>query len=168
MAIVQLKAKKRPPHSPSSKRLRLEGEIPAIYYDKEHHSIPLKISQKDVDQFMKGPMGPVRLTLDNNEVLLVVAKEVQRDHLGKKPIHMTFEGIKEGETFHIHLPIKLDYDENCGWMKENGVAELRVSKLHVEVLPKEMPEAIHININHLKIGDQLMVEDLKIRGIKFF
>jgi large subunit ribosomal protein L25 len=167
MTISNLKAKRRGSDAPSSKRLRIEGEIPAIYYNKQHQSIPLKIAQKDLDHLLKGPLGPIRLTLENNETLLVVAKEIQKDPVGRRPIHMTFEGIKEGEAFHITLPIKLDYDENCGWMKEKGTAELRISKLNVEVLPKEMPEAIHININQLAIGDMLTVEDLKIRGVKF-
>jgi large subunit ribosomal protein L25 len=167
MTVFQIRALKRDEDKEKGSKLRAKGEIPAIFYRKNTQSIPLKLKQKDVNALLKAPKGLVRIQMDNNQTVLAVAKEVQLEPVGNHPLHIQFEGIKEGEAFHISLPIKIEHDKNCDWEKNKGQCIQKISHLNVELLPKDMPDAIHVNVDNLNIGDTLTVEDLKFKGIKF-
>lgn len=168
MAIFGLHTRKREAKKTvSTKQLRIQGEIPAIYYRKDAPSVSLLILQKEMEALLKTSSHLVRLDIEGDKSVLAVFKEVQRDPVTQKALHMSFEGIKEGEMIHVSLPVKLDFKENCQWMKEHGRLMQKVFHLHVEVQPHKMPELITIDINHLHVGSTLHISDLKVPGMKF-
>ncbi len=164
--IHQLSASLRDKKKEGNHQLRVKGEIPAILYDKKKGCSPLKIKNKDLKELLASHHHLIKLSFDGKDHL-AIPKEVQVDPVTKKLIHVSLEGVQEGNPIHITLPIHFTYEKDCEWVKNKGIMQHDSMELSVEVLPENLPDQIDIDINHLKIGDTLKVADLNIPNLKF-
>jgi large subunit ribosomal protein L25 len=87
-------------------------------------------------------------------------KEVQYDHLGSTPIHLDLARVKLDERVRVKVGV-----EPRGVPKgvsEGGVLELYMGEIEVECLAVEIPDTLHPLVNHLTLGQALLVRDLQL------
>jgi large subunit ribosomal protein L25 len=154
----------------ASRRLRKVNRIPAILYGKHTKPESLAIEAPEFTKLLKA-VGDravlVQLQADKADKALSFLQEVQRDPLTDKYLHVDLQEVKADEKFEIRVPVHLA-GESFGVKNQSGVLETATHALRVRVLPKDLPEAIIVDVTELKVGETIKVGGLKpIAGVEF-
>jgi large subunit ribosomal protein L25 len=143
-----------------ARKLRAAGRVPAVLYGHGMESTPLSVDAKDLYHVLHTGAGAnvlVDLTVDGTEHL-IIPREVQRDYIHGRFIHVDLLAVRRDEKLHLSIPVRI-VGESVG-VKAGGVVEHHLWELEVESLPGDVPEAIDADITSLEIGMSLRVSDL--------
>jgi large subunit ribosomal protein L25 len=152
-----------------ARKLRREGEIPAVLYGRDVESVPIKISAKEWETLMRRVRKNVILTLELQgdkgvESRPVMIKKVDRGFLGDDVNHIDFLQVSMERTVEIEIPIHLT--GTAKGVIDNGIVEQHLRSIKVECLPTQIPEQIEIDVTNLDIGDSIHVSDISLSGVK--
>lgn len=152
-----------------ARKLRKEGNIPAVLYGRDVEPLPIKISAKEWDTLMRRVRKNVILTIElhggaNIENRPVMIKEIQPGFLGDDIRHIDFLQVSMERTIEIEIPIHLT--GTAQGVVKNGIVEQHLRSIMVECLPTQIPEEIVLDITSLDIGDSIHVSDISLPGVK--
>lgn len=155
----------------ASRRLRKANRVPAILYGKHTKPESLSIEGPEFVRLLKVVGDRAVLVelqrTDKPEKALSFLQEVQRDPLTDKFLHVDLQEVKADEKFEIRIPVHLT-GESYGVKNQSGVLEIATHALRVRVLPKDLPEAIIVDVTELKVGETFKVAGLKpVPGVEF-
>ncbi len=90
----------------------------------------------------------------------------RRDPITDRFLHVDLHEVKaRKEKFEIRVPVHL-VGESFGVKNQNGVLEIASHVLRVRCLPKDLPEAIEVDVTALNVGQTIKVAELKpIEGV---
>jgi large subunit ribosomal protein L25 len=171
MAIANLAVRERTAVGKSAARiLRRNGMIPAVVYGKEQAAMNLAVSEREFGHFLQhhGQSTLVSLRREgalNDDERLVIIKEIQHNPVSGKVIHVDFHAVRLGVPIQVEVPINL-VGKAVGITKGGLLQPVRRT-LEIRCLPRQIPEAIDIDVSHLDIGDAIHVEDLQVEGVEF-
>jgi large subunit ribosomal protein L25 len=165
MENVILKANKRKTDKKAEKNsIRNSGKVPGVFYMKEHESIPLYATEKELNPLVfTSDTHIISLQMDGFEEHECIIKDIQFDPITDKVLHFDLLGLTKGEAFQIEIPVQLH--GNPIGVKEGGIIQHSIHKLEIECLPKDIPQHIDIDISALKLGDAFHVRDLSLENI---
>ncbi|GIU98414.1 MAG: 50S ribosomal protein L25 [Actinomycetota bacterium] len=142
-----------------ARKLRAAGRVPAIVYGRGLEPIPVSVDAKDLYHVLH--QGGANVLLDlvvDGEPHLALAREVQRDHIRNRFVHVDFLAVSRTEKITVSVPIQV-VGESVG-VKAGGVLEHHLWEVQVECLPGDVPEAIEADVSALAVGDTMKVADL--------
>ena len=158
-----LKAEKRDMKT-KAKKLRREGFVTGVIFGKElEEAIPLQITVKDAERFLKngGKGSKVTLEVDGTSMEALV-KEVDYNPLKRQILEMDFQALVKGEKVHSTAEIVLLNHDKI----QEGVIEKVLNEVSYRALPESLVEKIEIDVASLKVGDTIKVGDLPIASDK--
>ena len=151
-----------------ARKLRAAGRVPAVLYGGGLESTPLSVDSKDLFHVLHTGAGYnvlVDLKLDGTDHL-VIPRDVQRDHIHGRFIHLDLLAVRRDETIRLNIPVRI-VGESVG-VKAGGVVEHHLWEIEVECLPQDVPDAVEADISALEIGMGLRVSDLQApSGVTF-
>ncbi|MBI4622448.1 MAG: 50S ribosomal protein L25 [Verrucomicrobia bacterium] len=155
----------------ASRRLRKVNRVPAILYGKHTKPVSLSIEGPEFTRLLKTVAGRAVLIelarSDSQDKALSFLQEVQRDPITDKYLHVDLQEVKADERFEIRVPVHVT-GESFGVKNQSGVLEMNIHLLRVRVLPKDLPEAITVDVTELKVGEAIKVSSLKpVPGVEF-
>ena len=155
----------------ASRRLRKANRVPAILYGKHSSPESLSVEVPEFTRLLKTVAGRAVLVelqrSDKGEKALSFLQEVQRDPITDKYVHIDFQEVKANEKFEIRVVVRV-IGESFGVKNQSGVLEMNTQQLRVRCLPKDLPEAIVVDVTELKVGETIKVGELKtIPGVEF-
>ncbi|HOJ50757.1 MAG TPA: 50S ribosomal protein L25 [Spirochaetota bacterium] len=162
--MLVFEVKKREPKKDLNK-MRREGLIPGIIYGIDDN-IPVFSTYKSfVETFQKvGGHEIIKIKIENKEIMGLI-KDFQIHPLTDKFLHFDILGVTENRKISTRVPVKF-VGEPKG-VKEGGILEEFMTSLEIEVLVKDLPHSIDIDITNLKIGDSIHVKDIvPPKGVK--
>lgn len=137
--------------------LRKKGFIPGIIYGQGKPNIPIYLSKKELIAALskKTPLLFIKIGRKNEHVII---KERQIDPLRNEIIHLDFMRIALGEKIEIKVAIRgIGIAQG---VKEGGVLEQHIHEIDIKCPAMNIPEAIDVNVEGLKIGDTLYIRDI--------
>ncbi len=146
----------------ASKR-REDGSMPAVFYGRKEESTPVSLSQKTFEKVWKeaGESSVILLkgVGDDKEALI---QEADFHPVSGEPRHADFYIIEKGKKVTVNVP--LEFIGEAPAVKELGGVLVKVMhELEIEVLPKELPQNIEIDISKLKdFESRILVSDIKL------
>ncbi|WLD93462.1 50S ribosomal protein L25/general stress protein Ctc [Alkalihalobacillus sp. AL-G] len=142
----------------STKKLREEGQLPAVFYGKGSNQ-PISLDRLDFVKTVRegGINGVITLTVDKSKHSVMV-QDLQMDHLKDLIIHADFKEINLNEETDADVPIHL-VGEAAG-AKEGGVVQHFLHDVSIRALPADIPSEIEVNVEELNISDAFTVADL--------
>jgi large subunit ribosomal protein L25 len=143
-----------------ARKLRAAGRVPAVLYGHGMDSAALSVDARDLYHVLHTGAGTnvlVDLVVDGSDHL-IIPRDVQRDHIYGRFIHVDFLAVRRDEKLQLSIPVRI-VGESVG-VKAGGVVEHHLWELEVESLPGDVPEAIDADISNLEIGMSLRVSDL--------
>ena len=155
----------------ASRRLRKANRVPAILYGKHTNPESLSVEVPEFTRLLKTVAGRAVLVelqrSDKGEKALSFLQEVQRDPITDKYVHIDFQEVKANEKFEIRVVVRV-IGESFGVKNQSGVLEMNTQQLRVRCLPKDLPEAIVVDVTELKVGETIKVGELKpIAGVEY-
>ena len=144
-----------------TRKLRKENYIPAILYQKGSNGRLLKVDESELSNMIakNGENVIVKLRVDGTEIPAVI-KEVQRDHLNDRLVHVDFQPITLHEIIHAEVPILLVNSESIE--KNRWVINKQMTELEIEGEVEKIPQAITVDASKYKVGQVLRVADIEI------
>ncbi|UZA08037.1 50S ribosomal protein L25/general stress protein Ctc [Moraxella bovis] len=146
----------------SSRRLRKANLIPAIVYGGD--AKPLSVSVK-LNELVKALQDEsffssvTTLAIDGNDQEVII-KALQRHPSKGTPLHVDFQRVVRGQTMHFTVPVH--FTGTAKGIKAGGILQTNVNELHINCLPRQLPEAIEVDVTDLEIGDLLRFSDIKL------
>lgn len=170
MEQVLIKADKRVSTGKGlARKIRGAGKIPAVLYGSNVEPVSITISSKDWDVITRHMKRNVILDMeihggDAVENRPVMVKEVQRDGLGRRIMHIDFYQVSMEKMVEVEVPIHLKGKAKGEVL--GGIVDVHLRSMKVECLPTQIPEEIVIDMTELDIGDSVHVKDISLPGVK--
>jgi len=162
MAEVTLKATTgRELGSGPSKRLRVDGKVPAVVYGLDQEPVAVTVEWRSLREALITDAGlNVLIDLDiDGDVALTIVKELQRHPIRGNVLHVDFLRVSADTAITIEVPVLMQ-GEPKAVERENGVVDLVLTTLAVSAKPSDIPNEIVIDISGLEIGTAIRVADV--------
>jgi large subunit ribosomal protein L25 len=142
----------------ATRQLRSEGKVPAVIYGgaKEiNFSAPASAFKGIIytPEFMLA-----EINVDGNTYNCVL-KDLQFGKVTDDLIHVDFLELVPEKTVTVNIPIK--FTGVPQGVKEGGKLVVKIKSLKVKTLPKYLLENIEVNIDDLKLNENIRVQDVK-------
>ncbi len=144
----------------AARRLRRAGRIPAVMYG---HRDPLLLSidaREFARKFQRISESTIIHLSAGGDTYDVLVKDFQIDHIIERLDHIDFFEIERGRV--LRARVLLHFVGNPVGVREGGLQELLVHEVEVESLPRDLPEEIDVDIEHLGVGQSFHVSDLVV------
>jgi len=138
------------------KEIRRKGLVPAVVYGRKAGNIPVSIPEKDLFKMSGANLVTVKLPGDTYPA---VVREVQKHPLSGRILHVDLLQVEMDQRIRAEIPVHLT--GTAAGLKAGGVLQHGERAVEVEALPGELPDAFHVDISHLEIGDKYTVADLQ-------
>lgn len=142
-------------------KLRKEGKMPAVFYGSKTTSTPVAILTKDFQKVWgeAGESSVIVLETPSGKVDALI-HEVDLDPVRGEPIHVDFYVIDAKKKVTVTVPIVFEGVSPA--VKDLGGTLVKVMyEMEIEVLPKNLPHEIKVDISMLKDFDsQISIKDI--------
>lgn len=146
------------------KNLRANQQVPCVLYGGEgqiHFSVPAF----DLRGLVYTPDAHmVDLAVDGKNYKAIL-QDIQFHPVTDAIHHIDFLQVFEDKPVTMGIPVK--FEGASEGVKMGGKMVAKGRKLKVKALPKDIPDAITVDITNLKIGDGFRVRDLNLKGVSF-
>ncbi len=171
MTQVQLQAEVREEiGKEATRKLRGTGMVPAICYGAKKDSLNLQIENRQLQKLLSSEAANQLINLEikgakkaKNRAVLI--KEVQRDNLRNRILHIDFHEVDLNEEITTTVPIIFVGEEKRD--NDGGIVEHVLRELEIACLPTHIPEHVVVDVSKLSIGHGIHAGDLSAgEGVK--
>ena len=145
------------------RRLRVEGKIPGNVYGLDRPPFMVAVSPKRIDELLRLGSGVNTIfslaLAGENRTREAMIKELQRDPLTERPVHVDFVRVDPNRAIQVRVPVRL-LGTPIGVRLEGAIVDFVHREVHVECLPAAIPEFISIEIGELHVNQHVSVKDL--------
>jgi large subunit ribosomal protein L25 len=149
----------------ASRRLRRSGKVPAILYGGGSEATNIILDQQNLMTLVdkeKFYSSIITLKIDGKAQPALV-KDVQMHPAKNQVVHVDLQRVLEDQPLRLHLPIHFLNANTAPGVKLQGgtVSHLRTD-IEIACLPKDLPEAVELDLGGMNIGDSFYLSDLKL------
>jgi large subunit ribosomal protein L25 len=145
-----------------ARRLRRDGLLPGVVYGRAREPQPLIVDPLQLQNKLGGnaifDLAIVNNDQETRETVMV--KEIQKDPIKGKLMHIDFQHISMDEKITVFVSINLQGD--AVGIKEGGVLQQLLREAEIECFPADIPEEFSLSVEGLEIGKSLLVSDLEV------
>jgi len=160
---MELKAIIRQVKGSQVKNLREDFKLPAVVYGLGNPSISLVLGYNEFIKVLRtsGLTTLIDLNFDGNNKKVMV-KEVQKDPVSGKIIHVSFLEVNLKVKIKANIPVIVTGEEDCSVLKSGeGILNLIKQEIHVEALPTDLPHEFTVDVSGLEnIGDEIKISQI--------
>lgn len=146
------------------KKLRDGGRVPAVIYGRHNPPQNLELGAKDLETLIHKSASEnilVDLSVDGaSGKRLALVQEIQHHPLKGTFLHVDLHEVTENEKVTVTVPVET-VGEAAGVKGSGGVLEHVLFKLKLRALPKDLPEALEVDVTALEIGQSLHIGEIK-------
>lgn len=154
----------------ASRRLRHQGKIPAIVYGGKSEPVNIEIEHEPlwVAQHHEWFYASI-LTLDiDGKKESVLLRDMQRHPYKQLVMHLDFQRVQANQPVKVAVPIHfIGLEDSPAGKSADVVVTKELNEVVVTCLPKDLPEALEIDLSDLKLGDVIHLSALKLpKGVE--
>jgi large subunit ribosomal protein L25 len=148
---------------------RRGGQVPGVIYGEGEPTVTISLEPLAIQRELERPgfFGRViELGVEGKKVR-VLPRDVQRDVVTEKPIHLDFQRVGMNTRTRLRIPVRfLAHGESPG-IKRGGVLNAVRREVEVTCNVNAIPEAIEISLKEMDIGDSVHINDITLpAGVK--
>ncbi len=149
------------------RQIREKGLIPAVIYGPDRDALSLEVNEREFRTAVKEASGTSSLfdLKIDGKVNKVLIREIQRDPISNRVIHVDFHAVPMNKPIHVQVPIHI-VGIPIGVKTDGGILQHTLRDLEIACLPSDIPERIDVDVANLKIGDSFHVRDIKVPNAK--
>ncbi len=150
--------------SAEARRIRRQNNIPAVVYGHKEDNENIAISHDDFWSVIRHNQRIVDVAVKGAKAQKCLVRDVQWDVFGKEVVHVDFERVDADERIHLTVPVKL---KGTPVIPAGSVLNFHLHELEIECAVVNIPEAIVVNVQELKLGHAIHVRELQLpEGVK--
>ncbi len=148
----------------NTRALRNQGNVPCVLYGGEKQ-VTFYAHENDFRKIVYTPdVFIVELNVDGAKTRAIM-QDIQFHPVTDKILHIDFLEVFDNKPITVSIPVILN--GIAIGVKDGGNLMLRRSKIITKGLINNLPDAIELNIEHLKIGMFTYIKDVNIEGCEF-
>ena len=148
----------------STRALRNQGNVPCVLYGGEKQ-VTFYAHENDFRKLVYTPdTFIVELDINGSQTKAIM-QDIQFHPVTEKILHIDFLEVFDEKPIKVSLPVILE-GVAIG-VKNGGNLMFRRPKIITKGLVSNLPDAITINIEHLKIGMFIYIKDIEVAGVEF-
>ena len=143
-------------------KLRREEKVPCVLYGTEE-PVHFYCESADLRKMIFTPsVYLINLDIDGAKHQAVM-QDIQFHPVTDETLHIDFLKVTDDKPVKVNVPVKTTgYAKG---MKAGGKLQVEMRYLTVLALPKDLPNAITIDITNLELGQSFRVSDIKEEGL---
>ena len=154
----------------AANRYRRQGLIPAVIYQKGTDNVPTLVPYfQFIHLGEKAKSSQIfMLKSDDKEVdgRSALVREIQRDYLSGKPIHIDFQALRDDEEIEVEVGLVFE-GEPVGVKLEGGILTANAHHLLISCLPKDLPADVHVDVSGLHLNNSIHAGDIELpQGVR--
>ena len=145
----------------SVKQKRRVGKVPGVVYGKKLGSLMFEIGEMELVEELSrnGEHGVLRFDLDGYNGTAII-KEVQKDPVSHKVIHIDLEEVSRYGMLETEVPIKLEGKE---FLSTKGIViQTQKDSVKISCKAQDIPKSIDVNVSNAKLGSVYKLSDLEV------
>ena len=145
-----------------ARRARAAGMVPVTVYGGEGGSVAALAPLRDLAAILRSESGRntiFRLDIEGVGSSEVMFHERQIDPVRGRLIHADLTRLVKGQKIEVTVPLHM-VGEPVGVREEQGVLEQIIREIQIRCEPREIPDAIDIDVSNLGVHDVLHISDI--------
>ncbi|MEJ6749584.1 MAG: 50S ribosomal protein L25/general stress protein Ctc [Flavobacteriales bacterium] len=148
----------------STRALRNQGKVPCVLYGGEKQ-VAFHAHENDFRKLVYTPdVFIVELDIEGSKVKAIM-QDIQFHPVTDKILHIDFLEITDDKAITVSIPVILN--GLAIGVRDGGNLMFRRRKIITRGLTANLPNAIEINIEDVKIGQFIYIKDLNVEGCEF-
>jgi large subunit ribosomal protein L25 len=149
----------------ASRRLRRAGKVPAILYGGKGEAKNVTLDQRNLLTMVDNERfysSVITLQLDGQDQQAII-KDIQMHPAKNLVLHVDLQRVLADQAIRIHIPIHfLNAATSPGVKVQGGLVSHLKTDLEISCLPKDLPEAIEVDMGAMNLNETIFVKDLKL------
>nr|WP_283718691.1 50S ribosomal protein L25 [Clostridium perfringens] len=144
----------------SSRQCRRKGLVPGVIYGKGINNFLFEIGELELNHALSVTGEHGLLNINSQEGSLnTLIKEVQRDPVTRRVLHIDLEKVEGNEEIETAVPINYIGEEYIN--KLDAVLQKNIDSIKVKCSPSNIPKGVNLNVGRAKPGDQFKIADVE-------
>ncbi|EDT22536.1 50S ribosomal protein L25 [Clostridium perfringens] len=144
----------------SSRQCRRKGLVPGVIYGKGINNFLFEIGELELNHALSVTGEHGLLSINSQESSLnTLIKEVQRDPVTRRVLHIDLEKVEGNEEIETAVPINYVGEEYIN--KLDAVLQKNLDSIKVKCSPSNIPKGVNLNVGRAKPGDQFKIADVE-------
>lgn len=144
-------------------RMRRDGRIPANVIAGGKSTV-ISVENAEMQRLLNAGLrtsSVIQLDVNGSDASgKVIVKEIQREPVSGRIVHVDFYRITPGLKTLITVPVEV-HGQSKG-VKAGGALEQYISKLKVRATPETFKEIIHVDVTELNVAESVTLSELDI------
>lgn len=156
----------------AGRQIRRAGQVPAVMYGLGQSRL-IQLDPRAIQKILvtqAGGTGLIALSIDDGgqvQQRTVVIQDVQRDPVSGLMMHVDLLEVAMDKPVRVKVPVHVTGGVPLGVKRDKGVLHQPTRELHIECLPRAIPEHIEVDASALEVNQGIHVRDLNVdAGIK--
>lgn len=156
----------------ASRRLRRNANlIPAVVYGADKAPVSISLETREVAKLLLNDAAYssiLELNIDGKKEDVLI-KALQRHPAKSFVLHADFIRVVAGQKLTTLVPVLLINEDTCVGAKTGGGDIFRLAtELEITCLPKDLPDAIEVDMANINVGEIVHLADLTApKGVEF-
>lgn len=164
MKTIELNVEKRSTTGKGeARRSRMAGQIPAVVYGAGKPNVPIAVDRKALSDLFREGAGENAIFLlklaGSDQSRHAMIKELQRDPLSRKPLHIDFVRVLMDVKITVKVPVEVTGVAR-GVKADGGILDLVTREIEIECLPGNIPPSLAVDVTELGIGDAIRISEI--------
>lgn len=143
------------------RRERRKGFVPGVLYGRNTKNILFEIGSMELtkDIARNGEHGIIEVNLNGKKHKTVI-KEIQKDVVNHKILHIDLQELSQNTKIDIEVPINFSGTENIS--KNNEILQKTKSKIKIRCEAENIPSNVKLDVSKFKLGECIRIRDVEV------
>ena len=149
----------------ASRRLRRAGRVPGILYGGSGEATPISVEARVLYKQLENEAfySHILNVQLEGKTERAVLRDLQRHPSHPTLLHFDLQRVSDDQAIHVRVPLHFLNEETAPGVKQGGgMVSHHLSEVEVSCLPKDLPEAIEVDLGALELNASIHLSDLKL------
>lgn len=142
----------------ANRALRNQGKVPCVLYGGEKQ-VYFSVKENDLDKLVNTPSVYIVEIDFEGTIYKAILQDIQFHPLTDRIDHVDFLQVFDDKEVTMSIPI--NFNGSAIGVKNGGNLIIRRRAIKTRALPANLPDAIEVNIEDLKIGKTIFIGDIR-------
>ena len=142
----------------ANRALRNQGKVPCVLYGGEKQ-VCFSVKENDLNKLVNTPNVYLVEVDFEGTTYKAILQDIQFHPLTDRIIHVDFLQVFDDKEVTMNIPV--NFIGSAIGVKNGGNLIVRRRSIKTRALPANLPDAIEVNIENLKIGKTIFIGDIR-------
>jgi large subunit ribosomal protein L25 len=142
-------------------RLRNQGRIPGVIYGLNAQNFNVEFAEEEVFDIMNksGEHAVLNVNVNGKQEKAMI-KEVQRDPLTRRVLHLDVQRVDDEHKITAKVPVRIVGEDQV--RRNKGMSQVQLDQIEVFCTADKLPRFITADVSRVPIGGKITLGDIEV------